>query len=227
MNNKQTVIQAKNLIKTFEKGRIKPLNGVNFKIKKGELVAIKGPSGCGKSTLLNMIGALDEPTSGEIIVDGINVNKIKNIDLFRNKKIGFVFQLHNLIPQLTVLENVLIPTFEVKLPKKEKITKAKNLLKLVRLIDKSGQLPTKLSGGERQRVAIARALVNEPEIILADEPTGNLDSYSTQEILKFLQKINKANKTTLIIVTHEPTVAKIADRILHMMDGKIKNDEVI
>jgi len=177
------MIATENLVRTFEEGRVKALDGVSLEVEEGEFIAIMGPSGCGKSTLLNIIGALDRPTSGKVIVDGVDLCKVENLDEIRANKIGFVFQLHNLLPVLTARENVEIPMFELKLPNKDKVRKAEELLKLVGLKERLHFLPTKLSGGERQRVAIARALANNPKIVLADEPTGNLDSSSGEEIV--------------------------------------------
>ncbi len=179
-----------------------------------------GPSGSGKTTLLNMIGGLDRPTSGEIIVDGVDLCSEKNLDDFRAKKIGFVFQLHNLIPVLTACENVQIPMFELKLSSNERFERAEKLLEAVGLEHRKDFVPTKLSGGERQRVAIARALANDPKIILADEPTGTLDSVSGDEIVHIFQRLNKDGRT-IVLVTHDEEVAEHANVIYHMRDGKI------
>jgi len=193
---------------------------VDLEVQEGEYIAIMGPSGSGKSTLLNMIGALDRPTSGEVIVDDIDLQKVKNLDEFRAKKIGFVFQLHNLLPVLTARENVEIPMFELGLPNKERVKKAEELLIQVGLKERLGFVPTKLSGGERQRVAIARALANDPRIILADEPTGTLDSVSGDEVVHIFQRLNSEGRT-IILVTHDEEIAKHANRIYHIRDGKI------
>jgi len=216
----KVIIEAKHLVKTFEEGRVKALDGVNLQVQEGEFIAIMGPSGSGKSTLLNIIGALDRPTSGKIIVDHADLSGAKNLDEFRAKKIGFVFQLHNLLPVLTARENVEIPMFELGLSVKERVKRAEELLKLVGLEKRLGFLPTKLSGGERQRVAIARALANNPKIILADEPTGTLDSVSGDEVVHLLQKLNKEGRT-IILVTHDKEIATHANVIYHMRDGKI------
>jgi len=215
------IVDISNLEKNYENGRIKALNGVDLKIKKGEFVSIIGPSGSGKSTLLNMLGALDVADNGSINVAGYDLIKNKKLDEFRSKKIGFIFQLHNLIPNISVLENIEIPMFEGKLSGKQREKRALELLDLVGLKDKANKRPTKLSGGERQRVAIARALANEPEIILADEPTGSLDSKTSQKILEQLNKLHKENNVTLIMVTHDMNVAKLADRVIEVLDGKI------
>ncbi|MGZ4857490.1 MAG: ABC transporter ATP-binding protein [Methanobacteriaceae archaeon] len=223
MNNPNNIIEIKGLKKSYDKGKIKALNGIDLEIKKGEFVSIMGPSGSGKSTLLNMIGALDVAGEGSIEVAGIDLTKTSKLNEFRSKEIGFVFQMHNLIPNLNVLENVEIPLYETNLSSKEMHERALELLKSVNLEDKINQNPTKLSGGERQRVAIARALVNHPSIILADEPTGALDSKTGDNILNILKNLHQKEKVTLILVTHEPYVANMAERILNVLDGKIQN----
>jgi putative ABC transport system ATP-binding protein len=216
------LIVTENLVKTFEEGRIKALDGVNLEVQEGEFIAIMGPSGCGKSTLLNMIGALDTPTSGKVIVDYVDLSEVKNLDEIRAKKIGFVFQLHNLLPVLTARENVEIPMFEAEIPNDERVKKAEDLLKQVDLGERLDILPTKLSGGERQRVAIARALANDPKIVLADEPTGNLDSQSGDAIAHLLQELNNEGRT-ILLVTHDREIASHANVIYRMKDGKIGN----
>ena len=215
------IIKTRNLIKTFEGGLIKALNGVSLEISEGQFVAIMGPSGCGKSTLLYILGGLDRPTSGEATVDNVDVCNAKNLDSYRATKVGFVFQMHNLIPVLTARENVQIPMMELNLSNTERSKKAANLLNLVSLEERADFVPTKLSGGERQRVAIARALANDPKILLADEPTGNLDSASGQEIIQTFEKLNKEGRT-IVLVTHDKNVAEHADLIYHMKDGKIQ-----
>lgn len=220
MNN-GNVIEICRLKKSYDKGKINALNGINLEIKKGEFVSIMGPSGSGKSTLLNMIGALDTADEGSINVAGIDLMQNKDFSKFRLSEIGFVFQLHNLIPNLTVLENVQMPLIESSISDEKMERRALELLKSVGLENRINQIPTKLSGGERQRVAIARALVNHPSIILADEPTGALDSKMGDIILELLREIHKKENVTLIMVTHEKYVANSADRIIHMMDGKI------
>ena len=195
-------VEIKDLYKSYEKGKIKALNGINLTIKEGEFVSIIGPSGSGKSTLLNMLGALDIPDSGKINVAGKDLKSDKKLNKFRSEQIGFIFQLHNLIPNITVRENIEIPMYTQKL-------------------SSSKMKPNKLSGGERQRVAIARALANNPSIILADEPTGSLDSKTSNKILKLLIDLHKDKKVTLIIVTHDMDVAKLADRYIEVLDGKI------
>lgn len=219
----ENIIEIKNLEKSYENGHIKALNGIDLNIKKGEFVSIIGPSGSGKSTLLNMLGALDIAENGTINVAGYDLTNNKKLDEFRSEKIGFIFQLHNLIPNLSVVENVEIPMFETNLSGKDRRSRALELLDTVGLKDKAKSRPTKLSGGERQRVAIARALANNPSIILADEPTGSLDSRTSKKILEQLNKLYKEKNVTLIMVTHDMNVAKLADRVIEVLDGKILN----
>ena len=214
-------VEIKKLYKSYEGGNIKALNGINLTIRDGEFVSIIGPSGSGKSTLLNMLGALDVPDSGSISVAGHDLNTSRKLNQFRAKKIGFIFQLHNLIPNISVVENVEIPMYTQKMSSKEMRAKALKLLDDVGLADKAKIMPNKLSGGERQRVAIARALANDPSIILADEPTGSLDSKTSSKILKQLIDLHEDKNVTLIIVTHDMDVAKLADRVIEVLDGEI------
>ena len=214
-------VEIKDLYKSYEKGKIKALNGINLTIKEGEFVSIIGPSGSGKSTLLNMLGALDIPDSGVINVAGKDLKSDKKLNKFRAEQIGFIFQLHNLIPNINVRENIEIPMYTQKLSSSKMKERSLKLLEDVGLYDKADILPNKLSGGERQRVAIARALANNPSIILADEPTGSLDSKTSNKILKLLINLHKDKKATLIIVTHDMDVAKLADRYIEVLDGKI------
>ena len=225
MNNSENIIEIKGLKKSYDNGQIKALNGIDLEIKKGEFVSIIGPSGSGKSTLLNMIGALDTASEGSINVAGIDLTQTKDLSTFRSHEIGFVFQLHNLIPNLTVLENVQIPMLETSISSKAMEQRALELLKSVDLEDRVNQKPTKLSGGERQRVAIARALVNHPSIVLADEPTGALDSKTGDIILDLLKNLHKKENVTLVMVTHEPYVANMADRIITVRDGNILEEK--
>ena len=217
MNN---IISAKNLVKTFEGDRVIALNGVSLDVLEGEFIAIMGPSGCGKSTLLHVLGGLESPTSGEVSVDGVDLCKVKKLDSFRARKIGFIFQLHNLIPVLTARENVQMPMFELKLSSKERNEKAERLLRLVGLENRMDFVPPKLSGGQRQKVAIARALANDPRILLVDEPTGNLDSASGHEIIQIFERLNKDGRT-IVLVTHDKEIAEHASTIYHMKDGQI------
>ena len=222
--NDINVIEIQGLKKSYENKQITALNGIDLEIKEGEFVSIIGPSGSGKSTLLNMIGALDTPDEGSINVAGTDLTRKEDLSKFRSDEIGFVFQLHNLIPNLTVLENVQIPLIETPISDENMEKRALDLLKSVNLENKINQKPTKLSGGERQRVAIARALVNHPSIILADEPTGSLDSKTQNVILDLLKDIHKKENVTLIIVTHSPYVANMADRSITVLDGEIKSE---
>ena len=217
------IIEIKNLKKSYEDGHIKALNGIDLTIEEGEFVSIIGPSGSGKSTLLNMLGALDLPDSGSINVAGYDLLSNTKLNEFRGDKLGFIFQLHNLIPNISVVENVEIPMFTKDWSSKQMRERALNLLDIVGLKDKAKQMPNKLSGGERQRVAIARALANEPSIILADEPTGSLDSKTSNKILKQLTKLHKEENVTLIVVTHDMNhVLHYCDHAVVMNKGKVE-----
>jgi len=227
-DEKKIVVETKELTKIYGDGvGVRALDGVSLVIHAGEFVAVMGPSGSGKSTLLNLLGALDRPTSGVCMVAGQDLAKVKDLDRFRSKTVGFVFQLHNLIPTLTALENVEIPLQEESMGDAARRARAEELLALVGLGDRLHFVPGQLSGGQRQRVAIARALANHPAIILADEPTGNLDSKSTDEIMDLLRKLNREQGTTFVVVTHNPTVARAADRIVTVRDGRVRRDEKI
>jgi len=208
---------------------VSAIDGVNMKIRKGEFVAIMGPSGSGKSTLLNLIGALDRSTSGKVLIDGVDISMLNDTALakLRNEKIGFVFQAYNLIARSSVLRNMELPALVKGYPRDERLDKISEILGVVGLSDKVSRKPKTLSGGEQQRVAIARALVNDPEIILADEPTGNVDSKTGQMIIGFLRKLNLEKGTTVIVVTHDPDVAKWADKILYLRDGKVVQEEAV
>ena len=221
----EPLISLFDVVKEYDKGTVKALNGVNLDIFEGEFVSIIGPSGSGKSTLLNMLGALDKPTRGKIYIDGIDLVKEKDLSEFRQEKIGFVFQLHNLIPNLSVFDNVQIPLLPTGMSNKEMKEKASEIIRAVGLEDKKKQRPNKLSGGQRQRVAIARALVNNPSIILADEPTGSLDSKTGEMILNLLMEMHERYNVTLIIVTHDNDVAALAERTIKIKDGQIIEDK--
>lgn len=221
------LIETRNLSKVYEGGNVHALKGVSFTVRAGEFVAIIGPSGSGKSTLLNLLGALDRPTAGEAIFGGESLSKIRDLDRFRAQTVGFVFQLHNLLPTLTALENVEASMREGKLRGNARRVRAKELLEAVGLAGRINFLPTKLSGGERQRVAIARALANDPMVVLADEPTGNLDTQATVEVMELLKKINREYGTTFIVVTHNPGVARMGGRIIAIIDGRIVRDETM
>ena len=219
------LISLFDVVKEYDKGTVKALNGVNLDIFEGAFVSIIGPSGSGKSTLLNMLGALDKPTRGKIYIDGIDLVKEKDLSEFRQEKIGFVFQLHNLIPNLSVFDNVQIPLLPTGMSNKEMKEKASEIIRAVGLEDKKKQRPNKLSGGQRQRVAIARALVNNPSIILADEPTGSLDSKTGEMILNLLMEMHERYNVTLIIVTHDNGVAALAERTIKIKDGQVIEDK--
>lgn len=222
------VVETRELTRVYgERTPVKALDGVNLKIRRGEVVAIVGPSGSGKSTLLHLIGALDRPTSGEVIVNGAPLSKVRDLDRFRSRTIGFVFQSHNLLPTLTARENVEAPMYELPLRRAQRRARALELLEQVGLAGRCDHLPNQLSGGERQRVAIARALANDPAIILADEPTGNLDSQHTAEIMALLGRLSREQGVTLIIVTHNTEVAAAAQRVITLRDGKILRDAAI
>jgi putative ABC transport system ATP-binding protein len=221
----EPLISLFDVVKEYDKGTVKALNGVNLDIFEGEFVSIIGPSGSGKSTLLNMLGALDKPTRGKIFIDGIDLVKEKDLSEFRQEKIGFVFQLHNLIPNLSVFDNVQIPLLPTGMSNKEMKERASEIIRAVGLEDKKKQRPNKLSGGQRQRVAIARALVNNPSIILADEPTGSLDSKTGEMILNLLMEMHERYNVTLIIVTHDNDVAALAERTIKIKDGQIIEDK--
>lgn len=221
MDNKNIII-IQDLKKRYDDGKTAALDGVDLKIRKGEFVSLMGPSGSGKTTLLNMIGALDRAEEGNITVAGHDLMEKKDFSSFRSKEIGFIFQFHNLIPNLTVSENVQIPMLETEVPHEKMVQRANKLLESLNLGNKINQVPTKLSGGERQRVAIARALVNHPSIILADEPTGSLDSKNGDMILNLLKDLHDKEQVTLIMVTHDLKVAALAERTIEVLDGKIK-----
>jgi putative ABC transport system ATP-binding protein len=205
------------------------VNRLSMKVRHGEILAIMGPSGSGKSTLLNLIGALDRPTSGKILIDGVDISTLNDSGLakLRNEKIGFVFQSYNLINRSKVLRNMELPAMVKGVPKEDRLKKVHDLLSAVGLDEKAERKPKMMSGGEQQRVAIARALVNDPKILLADEPTGNLDSKTGHEIMEYLRKTSQERGTTAIIVTHNREIAEIADRIIHFRDGLIVNEEVL
>ena len=218
------IITVDNINKTYKNGslELQVLKNISFKVDKGEFLAIMGSSGSGKSTMMNILGCLDNQYEGRYILDGIDISKSTENELseIRNKKIGFIFQSFNLLPRLTALENVVLPLVYSSIPKEERHKRANELLEMVGLKERIHHRPNELSGGQRQRVAIARALANNPSIILADEPTGNLDSKSEEEIIEILQKLNKMGKT-IVIVTHEPSIGEIAERKIVFKDGEI------
>jgi len=222
------IILVEKLTKTYVMGAqtLHALREISFNIKKNEYVALMGPSGSGKSTLMNILGCLDSPTSGSYYLNQTNVSQMKDADLaiVRNKEIGFVFQTFNLLPRISALDNVAIPLIYAGITKKERLERAKHVLQMVGLADRMNHRPNELSGGQRQRVAIARAIVNNPAIILADEPTGNLDSKTSIEIMSIFSEIHSAGNT-VILVTHEPDIAEYAHRIIRLKDGLIENDQ--
>jgi putative ABC transport system ATP-binding protein len=225
------VIQLEGVHKTYELGEMKvhALRGVTLEIEAGEFVAVMGASGSGKSTLMNILGCLDRPTKGHYFLEGIDVSGMSKVELarLRNRKLGFVFQQFNLLSRTSALENVELPTVYAGIPPEERAKRAKFSLERVGLGDRSSHYPSQLSGGQQQRVAIARALVNRPSILLADEPTGNLDSRTSVEIMDILQRLNDEEGLTVVLVTHEPDIAQYAKRALDFRDGKLRRDEKI
>ena len=223
----ESLIKITNIKRNFSLGNetVYVLKGIDLEIKKGEYVALMGPSGYGKSTLMNLLGCLDTPTSGNYILNGKDVSKMKDDELaeIRNKEIGFVFQTFNLLPRTTALDNVALPMIYAGYSKSERVARATDVLQQVNLADRMDHQPNQLSGGQRQRVAIARALVNKPSIILADEPTGNLDSKTSVEIMKLFGDIH-AQGNTVILVTHEEDIAAYAHRVIRLRDGLIETD---
>ncbi len=224
MKKKIPVIEVRNVEKIYKMGDVEvpALDGVDIVINRGEFVAIMGPSGSGKSTAMNMVGCLDVPTKGKVFLDGHDISQLGESELaqIRGKKIGFIFQTFNLINSISAIENVELPMIFQGVSKDERMERAKELLSLVDLGDRMEHKPTEMSGGQQQRVAVARALANDPEVILADEPTGNLDSKTGKEIIELIGKLNKEGKT-IIMVTHDEDIAKHAQRIVRLKDGKI------
>jgi putative ABC transport system ATP-binding protein len=224
------VIELKDITRHFKIGEVEvqALRGVNLIINRGEYVALMGPSGSGKSTLMNILGCLDTPTSGSYVLNNNNVSNLSDNELaeIRNKEIGFVFQTFNLLARSTALDNVALPLVYAGKSKKDRIQRAKDVLSNVGLSDRMTHKPNELSGGQRQRVAIARALVNDPSIILADEPTGNLDTKTSYEIMELMEEIHQKGNT-VVIVTHEEDIARRAKRIVRMRDGKIESDTIV
>ena len=225
------VIETQNLKKRYQMGTLDvfALSGVNLRVEAGEFMSIMGPSGSGKTTLLNLIGALDKPTEGKVLIKGTDISKLSDDELaeLRNREIGFVFQFFNLMARMSALQNVEMPMAFAGVSQEVRKKRATGLLERVRLGDRLDHKPTELSGGEQQRVAIARALVNNPSVVLCDEPTGNVDSKTGEEIMEILRKLNNEQQQTFVIVTHDPLVAKRVDRIAHMQDGLIVKEETI
>ena len=225
MTTKIAMIEIQNLRKSF--GQLEVLKGIDLHIAKGEVVSIVGPSGAGKTTLLQIVGTLDKPDSGEVVIDGVKVgglNKKKLAD-FRNRHIGFVFQFHQLLPEFTALENIMIPAFIGGASRKTAEQRARELLRFMNLEDRASHKPSELSGGEKQRVAVARALVNNPAVVLADEPSGSLDSKNKEELHRLFFDLRDKFGQTFVIVTHDEQLAKITDRTIAMKDGMLVNEE--
>lgn len=223
-DSRAVLIETRNLRRSFDGGRVEALRGVSVKFHEGESIAVAGPSGCGKSTFLQMLGALDEPTEGDVLFRGKSLREIRDHSLFRAHTIGFVFQSFHLLPTLSALENVQMPMLEMSWSSKKRRAKAVDLLHAVGLGERLSHLPRKLSGGERQRVAIARSLANEPKLLLADEPTGNLDSSNAARIIELLLELHRHQNMTIVVVTHDLEVAGRTDRIVRMLDGQIISD---
>ena len=215
------MIQATGIHKSY--GSLEVLKGIDLRIAKREIVSIVGASGAGKSTLLHIIGTLDKADRGQLCIDGTEINKLNDTDLaaFRNQKIGFVFQFHHLLPEFTALENICIPAYIGGMGKKEAIERAEQLLEYLNLSNRKTHKPSELSGGEQQRVAVARALINQPAVVLADEPSGNLDSKSAEELHKLFSRLRDEMNQTFVIVTHNPTLAQMSDRTITIKDGRI------
>ena len=218
------IFEAKGVAKKFDDGQVQALRGVNFRVAQGEFLAVTGPSGCGKTTLLQMLGALDRPTKGTLLYRGNSIADLQDQSSYRALEIGFIFQAFHLLPTFTALENVQIPMFEDHLPSSGRRDRAVKLLKSVGLGHRLGHFPAKLSGGERQRVAIARSLANDPSVLLADEPTGNLDSENAQLILELIIRLHREQNMTLVLVTHDMSIARRASRMIQMKDGRIVSD---
>lgn len=225
-----SLIEVKNAIKTYQTGEdsFNALNDVSLSIEQGEFVAIMGASGSGKSTFMNMLGTLDKPNSGSYYLDGIDMLSLDtdNLAMIRNEKMGFVFQGFNLISRTTALENVELPMIYKEIPEEERIVRAKKALKIVGLEQREDHMPNQMSGGQQQRVAIARAIVNDPPLILADEPTGNLDTKTSIEVMEFFVNLNKEMGKTIVLVTHEPDIAQYCKRVVKFKDGNIISDEI-
>lgn len=225
----EIVVKLDNVVKTYFMGEneVHALRGISFEISQGEFVSIMGPSGSGKSTCMNMIGCLDRPTSGIVEINGKQTAKMteKELAILRNQTVGFIFQQYHLIPAMTILENVMLPLKYQKVPKEERVQRAKKVLEEVGLAERLNHRPNELSGGQKQRVAVARAMITKPKILLADEPTGALDTQTGKQVMELFRTINKEQKTTVIIVTHDPRIGADTERCIKILDGQIIEDE--
>lgn len=219
------ILRAEGLTKIYEDGQVRALDDVSLEIRRGEYVAIIGKSGSGKSTLLSLLGGLDTPTSGTVYFDGQPLNVFGNLDRFRSEKLGFIFQSFYLLVNLTALENVQVPMFETRRAPAERVARAKQLLELVGLGHRMHHLPQQLSVGERQRVAIARSLANDPPLLMADEPTGNLDTNNAKAVFELFDRLHREQGRTIILITHDPNFARLAERIIHVRDGRVTSEE--
>jgi putative ABC transport system ATP-binding protein len=219
------LLQTEKLSKFYPDGDVRALRDVSLRVERGEYVAVMGPSGSGKSTLLNLLGALDRPTSGEVFFDGIELAAMPSLDRYRCDKLGFIFQSFQLLAALTALENVQVPMFETRLGASQRAAKAEQLLEMVGMGRRLHHLPKTLSVGERQRVAIARALANDPLLLLADEPTGNLDSTNAAAIMELFARLHRERRATIVMITHDAEMARRAERIVRMQDGQVVADE--
>ncbi len=229
-NDTNIVLQTVDLTKIFNSSvaKVAALKNVNFNVRKGEFVAIVGPSGSGKSTLLNLLGALDRPTSGQVFIDGVDIFSLDDNDLagLRSRKIGFIFQSYNLINRTTVRKNIEIPSMIIGMPKERRVSRSERLMELLGIEGKAEFKPSSLSGGQQQRVAIARSLMNNPSIILADEPTGNLDTKTGKEVFDLLKDLSRKYNRTIVMVTHNPELAEATDRSIHIRDGRVEKELV-
>jgi putative ABC transport system ATP-binding protein len=220
------ILVAEGVVKTYDRGRVRALDGIDVAIEAGEFVSVTGPSGSGKSTLLHLLGALDRPDAGRVLLEGRDLAACRRLDRVRARSIGFVFQLHNLLPTLTAAENVEIPLRALRVPRRERRHRVAETLAAVGLADRAGHRPAELSGGERQRVAVARAVVNRPRLILADEPTGDLDRAAGERVMELLGMLRRDRGLTLVLVTHDAALAATAERTVRILDGRVVGSEL-